>query len=202
MKHSHFYNNLVFFLILITFIALIFNYEKRGTKTLVYYPTKVVALSPKKAEEILRSKALLTIKAIKFRHLKLLSTLIHPEKGIRFSPHAYITNGVVLDRNNLVSDYEKNIKYNWGISNDMVPINLGFQEYYDNYVYDQDYANADKISFNEKVLRKNIIDNARKIYPNSIMVDFKILEYVNKEMLRLIFEKEIQDWYLVAIVKL
>ena len=107
-----------------------------------------------------------------------------------------------------MSYYQDHEKYRWGYSENMKPIRLSFKNYYNQYVYNQDFANYDEITFNDISNPTKMIDNTRKFYPEAIIVEFKIngvlVENKGKDWttLRLIFQNYKEQWYLSGIVNL
>lgn len=145
---------------------------------------------------------------LKNRDMKKLASLVHPEKGIRFSPFSYINTS--SDRV-LTSERVKNFfldpqKHTWGHRDkDGLPIRMNSGEYFDNYVFDCDYANADEVNYNSTIGRSLTVSNLFEIYPRSIVVEFgKDSGQVGKgedwRSIKLVFEKsEDHTWYLVGI---
>ena len=86
------------------------------------------------------------------------------------------------------------------------PIELNFNDYYERFIYDADFANPQVIGNDVAVSYGNAIDNTKEIYPNSHFIElhFKGLdpkyEGMDWRSLKLVFEQEDGKWYLVAIV--
>ena len=149
------------------------------------------------------------INSIKDKDFNKLSTFVHPSKGLRFSPYDYIdteTSKVftVEEVKGLVDDEQV---YLWGhYDGTGDPIELNFNEYYERFIYDADFANPQVIGNDVAVSYGNAIDNTKEIYPNSHFIElhFKGLdpkyEGMDWRSLKLIFEQEDGEWYLVAIV--
>ncbi|NLV89251.1 MAG: hypothetical protein GX021_07825 [Tissierellia bacterium] len=149
------------------------------------------------------------INSIKDKDFNKLSTFVHPSKGLRFSPYDYIdteTSKVftVEEVKGLVDDEQV---YLWGhYDGTGDPIELNFNEYYERFIYDADFANPQVIGNNVAVSYGNAIDNSKEVYPDSHFIElhFKGLdpkyEGMDWRSLKLIFEQEDGEWYLVAIV--
>jgi hypothetical protein len=97
--------------------------------------------------------------------------------------------------------------YNWGTYDGSgMPIELTFREYYEEFVYDVDFARPDVVGFNERVGQGNSIDNIASAYPDGVMVEYHFEgfdpEYAGMDWrsLRLVFEEKDGIWYLVGVV--
>ncbi|NLW48214.1 MAG: hypothetical protein GXY86_12885 [Firmicutes bacterium] len=150
------------------------------------------------------------ITALKNRDLNQLASLVHPEKGVRFSPFSYVNTSsdrVVPQKKikYLLKDPQKHI---WGHNDsDGLTINMSSKEYFDNYVFDSDYANADEVNYNATIGRSLTVSNIFEIYPRSIIVEFgKDHSGPNTRgedwrSIKLVFEKNgVGKWFLVGIV--
>jgi hypothetical protein len=137
-----------------------------------------------------------------------LSAFVHPRLGVRFSPYAYVHDSHLVFSpekvKNLLAD--KTV-YTWGVSDGSgLPINLTFKEYYDRYIYDQDFANADEVGYNERLGYGNMIDNSMEFYPESNIVEYHFpgfdskLQGMDWRSLRLVFQQGDDNWYLVGII--
>lgn len=130
--------------------------------------------------------------------------------GVRVSPYPYIlSSDKILFAHEVKQYYDNDIQYNWGYDSDMNPIILTFKEYYNRYIYNQDFANYDEISFNKELSNPTkMVDNTREFYINAIIVELKINgvlpENQGKDwtILRLVFDNYKDNWYLIAIVNL
>jgi hypothetical protein len=139
--------------------------------------------------------------------VKKLATYIHPEKGVRFSPYAYVDQktNIVLKKEQLTEDVlEKS--FPWGnYDGSGAPINLTVRAYFKKFVYDQDYLTVKTIGYNRFIGHGNSINNALEIYPSSIIVEYYFPgteKYSGMDWgsLRLVFEKYDQSWFLAGII--
>jgi len=142
-----------------------------------------------------------------------LSNYVHPQKGVRFSPYAYVReDDIVFTAEHLKSFHDKefwsnNIKYPWGnYDGSGEPIELTFSEYFYDFIYDKYYSRADYILYNQTIVLGNSINNAANFYNNPIIVEY-YFEPINPKYggmdwsaLRLVFEKFEGQWYLVGII--
>lgn len=149
------------------------------------------------------------INAIKTKDFNKLAGFVHPTKGLRFSPYDNID---IETSNVFTADEVKNLLkddkvYMWGhYDGSGEPIELNFSDYYEKFIYDVDFANPQIIGNNVVVSYGNAIDNIKEIYPESYFIElhFKGLdpkyEGMDWRSLKLVFERENDTWYLVAIV--
>ncbi|MFB2348485.1 hypothetical protein [Priestia megaterium] len=165
-------------------------------------------LSENQAKKVISKTSREAITAIKNKDMKRFKTLVHPDKGVRFSPYTYVDfkEDIVFSANQLEKLPRLKKVYNWGAwdgSGD--PIKLTFNEYYRTFIYDRDYANAEKVSYNKVLMKGNTINNIREVYPNSIIVEYYFsgssqYEGMDWSSLRLVYEKKDSQWYLVGVV--
>lgn len=164
---------------------------------------------PELARTIISEQASRAVRLLRQRDLRELSRLVHPTKGIRFSPYAFInsTLDVKFAASTLRFALESPRRYLWGTFDGTGDqIRLTFAEYYKRFVYDRDFAAASSIIFNnEPKMRGNTHDNSRDQYPSAIVVEYhkthaeKDQEESDAASLRLIFEQHLGKWYLVHV---
>jgi len=166
-------------------------------------------LDEKAAEEAVWKTSAGVIEALKNKDMKTLSGYVHPDKGVRFSPYAYVEKekDVVLTAKQIEKAMESSEVYLWGnYDGSGEPIELKFSDYYDRFVYDSDFESADYIGFNKTFKSGNTINNAREVYPEAIIVEYHIpyidpkYEGMDWRSLRLVFEEKNGVWYLTGII--
>lgn len=149
------------------------------------------------------------LSSLKNKDYKTLSTCIHPDLGIRFSPYAYIdtTAGIVMTSAAFMEKVKAGTKLNWGVYDGTgEAIKLTTEEYLQKFVYDVDFLNAEKTTVNQSSAQGNSINNISQIYPAAVYTEsyfsgFKE-EYKGMDWraLRLVYEKVGERYYLVALV--
>ncbi len=153
--------------------------------------------------------ALDVIQLLKNKDMRNLATYVHPQKGVRFSPYAYvdIKTDRVFKATELNRFLEDEKKYLWGYYDGSgEPIQLTHQKYYESFVYDHDYVNAREVGHNKIVKQGNTINNSKKVYPGSSIIEYHFPGFDPKyggmdwASLRLVFEKFNNRWYLVGII--
>jgi len=166
-------------------------------------------IPPAEAEKFIADQAKEVISAIKSKDMSKLSTFIHLEKGVRFSPYSHINldSDPVFTAIQIKNIFKDPTKDTWGIYDGSgLPIELTFEDYYKKFIYDQDFANAKEIAYNQIIGRGNMINNNFEVYPESIIVEYHFsgfdpqYEGMDWESLRLVFEEKDNFWYLVGII--
>ena len=163
-------------------------------------------LSPSKVKKLIEKIAREVILAIKNKDGAKLSSFAHPILGIRFSPFAYVgKDDTVFTASQLKDVFLDSRKYLWGSydgSGD--PITLTFAEYYQQFIYNKDFINVEKVTYNETIPTGCTINNSFEFYPNGIVVEFHFPESeeygTDWGRLRLVFEGKDNIWYLVGII--
>jgi hypothetical protein len=152
-----------------------------------------------------------TIDAIKQKDMKHLAELVHPDKGIQFSPYAYVDTkkNVRIKANELSSLWKDGHSKLWGqYDGSGEPIQLTFPAYWERFVYDHDYANAPKIGYNKVIGTSTTKNNLFETYPKDeyMTVEYHFDGFDPKfggndwASLRLVFINDQGEWFLVAAV--
>ena len=137
-----------------------------------------------------------------------LTHLVHPEKGLRFSPYAFIdeANDLVFDQEAVKGLGEDKEMYTWGsYDGSGEPIELTYADYYAKFVMSHDFLTADQVAANEVHVWGNTTINIKEVYPDAEFVEYSFAgfdpqyEGIDWEALRLIFEQVDGRWYLVGI---
>lgn len=155
------------------------------------------------------SRVIDVMDSIKAKDTERLSSYVHPTRGLRFSPYDYIDakTSEIFTVEEVKSLDKSNEVYTWGNYDGIGdPIELNFNDYYNRFVYDKDFANPQIIGNNVAIGQGNSIDNTKEVYPNSHFIEFHFkgfdpqYEGMDWESLKLVFEEENGILYLVAIV--
>lgn len=166
-------------------------------------------IKPKIAEQIIKEKAEKVISTIAARNFKELADYVHPEKGLRFTPYTYvrIEKDIVFTKKQVSNFFDNDKKYLWGYYDGSgKEIRLTPKEYYHQFIYTNDFINADKIGYNEVLSSGNMIENQFEVYENPIIVEYYFPGFKEKfggmdwKSLRLVFEKYKDDWKLRGII--
>jgi len=138
-----------------------------------------------------------------------LDVYVHPTKGVRFSPYDYVDlqNQVVIQAAQFQNLVNSPVVHNWGeFDGTGDPIDMTFDDYYDRFIYDVDFANPEMIGNNYKIGMGNIINNVDTEYPNGQFVEFHFTGFdpqyqgMDWRSLKLVFEDHNGAWHLVGII--
>lgn len=149
------------------------------------------------------------ITLIRDKDMGKLKDYIHPTKGVRFTPYPYVDleKDQVFKADELSTALESPQVYTWGnYDGSGDPIELNFADYYDRFIYDEDFANPQLIGNNVIVGHGNTIENVVEAYPNSRFIEFYFSGFNSEyggadwRSLKLVFEEQDGNWYLVGII--
>ncbi len=134
---------------------------------------------------------------------------VDPVDGVRFSPYGYVN--VTTDRVYSALDLETAMQdqtvYNWGAfdgSGD--PIDMDFDDYYNRFIYDQDFVNPHMIGNNTIIGTGNTLVNISQVYPGASFVEFHFTGFdanfdgMDWRSLRLVMEEQNGEWVLLGII--
>jgi hypothetical protein len=166
-------------------------------------PTSVVVGEP------IETTAKRAIAAISAHDMATLSSLVHPTRGLRFSPYQYVdqkadrsfTREQVKD---LWAGREISI---WGTHDGSgEPLRLTYPDYHRAFVYDADYLRAPKVAVDSEPMgRGTTANNIRTVYPDASVVEYHFpgsdptMGGLDWKSLWLVFQKQGSSWYLVGI---
>ena len=168
-----------------------------------------------RASEAVAARAAQAILALKGKDLQILAGWVHPDQGVRFSPYTYVRaapgsaggQDLVFTAAQVRGLWSDPTVYNWGTAaGSGEPIELTFRDYYEQYVYDVDFARPDVLGLGETVGTGNTINNIGEVYPEAIPVEYHFEGFdpqyagMDWRSLRLVLEEAAGTWYLVGIV--
>lgn len=154
--------------------------------------------------------ALDIMQLIKDKNMADLSSYVHPSKGLSFTPHVHIVIGrdLVFTAQEVAGLAQDNTVYNWGYF--LAPpadaeMHLNFNDYYDDFIYDEDYLNFEIMGNNTIVNTGDEIDNIHDEYPDADFIEFMIVGPAHNtgtdwRSLKLVFEESNGQSYLTGIV--
>ena len=160
-------------------------------------------------DSVLRSLTKKVFSLIRDKKYAALDSLIHPEKGIRFSPYSYIT---AADKNFSRKEFtslfgkNKNSRITWGAydgSGD--PIVLTAPEYFKKFVYDGNYVHPEKLQVNKIIGKGNTTNNIHSYYKGNDFTESyfsgsRKYDGQDWKSVRLIFKEINGKFYLVGVV--
>jgi len=177
----------------------------RPSPTTVASPT-IAARAP---EMDVATRANEVVAALRDRDMEALAGQVHPSQGVRFSPYGYVQlSDLVFLPGQVRGLLDDPTVYHWGVYDGSgLPINLTFAEYYAEFVYDLDFANAPEVGINRRMgPAGGTLDNTVEFYPGAIVVEYHFPgvdpQYAGMDWrsLRLVFREEGGTWYLVGII--
>lgn len=153
-------------------------------------------------------KALAIVQALQQKDMKIVSEYVHPEKGLLFSPYAYIEEkAIIFHKEQVASLLTDNHQYVWGhYDGTGLPIELTPTQYLEDILFAHPYHQADEILVDKIKQRGNTIISIKEIFPQSRVVDFylpgsKKYEGMDWASLLLVFEQDGNgEWMLAALV--
>ncbi len=153
--------------------------------------------------------AFLTVNALESQDYSTLASMVHKEKGVRFTPYSTVRldNDLVFTCDE-IKNLEGNMStYTWGVSpttgnSILMPISSYFQQH----VSPLAYSKAPYIAIDSILINGNALENTAEAYPEARFVDFSFRS-VDPELsghdwssLKLVFEVNEDAWYLVGMV--
>ena len=139
-----------------------------------------------------------------------LAEFVHPERGVRFSPYAFVNVGGdrVLSRADVRTIWEDDGVYSWGHADGTgEPILLTSARYFERFVMDRDFTAATSVTVDDYPERGTTNSNAADVYPNGTSVEFFLAPVGGQgdpafdwRALRLVFESHDGSWRLVAVI--
>lgn len=146
-----------------------------------------------------------TITILKNKNFDKLENLIHPEKGVRFSPYATVNTKTDI----VLMPFELNDQSSrlWGYFDGTgLPITMTLNEYFDSFVYSADFANAPQIKKNEIIGSGNSLNNLEKVYGEADFIEYHFPGFdaemagMDWQSLRLVFEPYNGEYKLIGII--
>jgi hypothetical protein len=193
---------LIVILLLIVAAAIVPNYiniNKAPEKVQNIEDVKLVS-APEKGVEILT--------AMKNNDMITLSEYVHSVKGVRFSPYTNVKESdLVFTPDELKTAPALSRSFTWGVQDGSgEPIDLGFGQYFEKFVYDHDYLTAEQKSVNNPIGSGNMINNVSEFYPGATILEYHFPGFdpqyggMDWASLKLVLEKYNDEWYLVGVV--
>ncbi|MEV5030458.1 hypothetical protein [Paenibacillus sp. LPE1-1-1.1] len=146
--------------------------------------------------------------ALKESDMTTLKAYIHPDKGLLFSPYAHIdtASAKVFPAEGFPALTDTTVYHFGSYDGSGEPIDLTFQQYYDKFVYDKDFLEAETVGNDEIKGTGNMKVNIKEVFPDSYVMDYHFsgfdaqYEGMDWESLILVLEELDGAWYVSAIV--
>lgn len=119
--------------------------------------------------DTLKNLSLIILNSIKNKNYKVIADYIHPVDGIRFSPYGYIDSAdLKFDSAAFITSANSNDKFIWGTSaGSGEPIQLTFNEYFSEFLYDANFLQPEKFSIDTLSSRSNYPYPFQDFYHNT-----------------------------------
>lgn len=187
---------------------------KNGDKTEVkieeeYELTEDGVIEPEFARKIIEQTAGKLIQAIGDKDAETISEFVHPVKGLRFTPYTFVSLGedMVFSKEEVKDFFNDQNVYLWGLYDGIGDeISLTPSEYYEKFIYSNDFKNADEVGYNEVLSSGNAVENQFEVYETPIIVEYYFPGFIPEDGgtdwkgLRLVFEQYENEWKLAGII--
>lgn len=181
----------------------------KGNEKIEYELTEEGIIKPESAKKIIEEVADKVINAISTKDTVTLSESVHPVKGVRFTPYTYVLveQDVIFNQEKIKNFFDDQDVYLWGdYDGTGDEISLTPSQYYEKFIYSEDFVNAEEVGYNQVLSSGNMLENQFEIYENPIVVEYYFSGFnpdyagIDWKSLRLVFEEYEGEWKLVGII--
>ena len=183
--------------------------DENGAVTVPPYVSEGTVSTDERRDTEVVNLAFSALEFIKMGNYDLLAKMVSPEDGVYFAPYSHLdlsANMHFTSEQVAVFASDKS-SYLWGYTDgEGAPIELSPTQYFEKYVFDQDYTAAPIIGRNYIVKSGNSIENVQEVFPDCQFVDFHFPGFdpqvggMDWCTLRLVFREYEDDYKLVAII--
>ena len=175
----------------------------------VSIPSETANIDNTVAETDVISVAQSTVALIKSGSYDKLAELVHPKDGVYFVPYSYVdfSSNMHFTAEQVAAFSTDETVYLWGYTDgEGAPINLTPKQYFEKYVFNQDYTAAPIIGHNYITKTGNSIENVQEAFPDCQFVDFHFPGFdpqvggMDWCTLRLVFREYEGVYKIVAII--
>ena len=147
--------------------------------------------------------------ALKYDDFTTLSTLVHPEKGVTFTPYSTVQPDIDLcfTPGQIAKADSDTTAYVWGVTDGSgLPIESTIVDYIDQYVYNADFTQAPQIGIDTIITSGNAMENVLAVFPQGRFVEYHFsgidpeLQGYDWCSLKLVFEIYDNQWVLVGLI--
>lgn len=185
------------------------NEEKTENNETEYELTEEGIIKPEYARNLIEETAAELVNALSKKDFDKVSAFVHPEKGVRFTPYTNVSvdKDVVLSQDEVKDFFNDKTTYVWGHYDGRGDeISLTPSKYYDEFIYSEDFKNAEAVGYNEVLSSGNMAENQFEVYQNAIIVEYYFPGFnpdfggADWKSLRLVFEEYEGVWKLTGII--
>ena len=158
---------------------------------------------------VLLDRAGEALAAIKAKDYQTLSQMVHPEKGVTFTPYSTVNpdEDLCFTSAQIAQAAQDDHPYIWGVTDGMgEPIELTIGDYFDQYVFNADYTQAPQIGVDTILAAGNALENVSSSFPHARFVEFHFPGLDPNSLgydwcsLKLVFEVSQNQWMLVGLI--
>lgn len=170
-------------------------------------PADSAPADPQETE--LRAAADAVLGALAAQDYQALAELVHPVKGVRFTPYGYIDvdQSVALMPEHVAELGEDDKTYVWGADPGTgEALQMTFAQYNEKFLYDQQFLHADEIAVNRSLRAGSSTDNTADVFPGDQFVDYHFSGFdeqydgLDWETLRVVLQEREGRWYVVGLI--
>lgn len=174
--------------------------------------TSVEAVNPSYTSETIKimQLAFTVASLLEQGEYEALSSFVHPEKGVRFTPYSTVDFQLdrVLTGQQLKTDPLDDTVHHWGIQDGSgFPLTLTTAEYFAQFVVPMKYTMAPYVALDTVLISGNSLENITEAYPEGHFVDFSFRGIdpdfggIDWSSLKLVFEPVEDSYFLVGVVR-
>lgn len=153
--------------------------------------------------------AFLAVNALESQDYTTLASMVHKEKGVRFTPYSTVNleSDLVFSCDEIKNLAENTAVYTWGASPATgSSVSLPMSRYFEQHVSPRTYSKAPHVAIDAVLINGNALENTGDAYPEGRFVDFSFRAVEPERSghdwssLKLVFEVNEDAWYLVGMV--
>lgn len=174
-------------------------------------PSDAPSPSPVPCEDdLLLAHASSVLDAIAARDYDALSKLVHPTRGVTFTPYSTVDPefDLCFQPDQIAGAATDSTVYGWGFTDGRGSrISMTMEEYFDRYVFDADFRSAPEVSIDQIKASGNALENVADVFSGCRFVEYYFPERDSKKSgldwcaLKLVFApSDGEDWYLVGLI--
>ena len=158
---------------------------------------------------LLLARAGEALEAIKARDYQALAQMVHPEKGVTFTPYSTVDpdGDLCFTADQIALAAGDTHPYIWGVTDGKgEPIELTVADYFDQFVFNADYTRAPQIGVDTVLASGNALENVSASFPGARFVEFHYSGLDPASLgydwcsLKLVFEAVQDQWMLVGLI--
>lgn len=181
---------------------------KEHTK-IKYDFTEDGVIKPESAEYMIKEIAERLVYALSQKDAETIGAMTHPQKGVRFTPYTHISlqEDLVFTQKDMKYFFEDQEEYLWGYYDGIgTEILLSPSQYYQEFIYSQNFIEAEQVGYNKVISSGNMLENQFEIYEKAIVVEYYFSGFnpdfagLDWRSLRLVFQEYNGTWKLVGVI--